>query len=209
MLQVRLYQPALTALLLEFREDQMTRTCPPAFRRFLTAIASDKAVCALIPPTEEMNQFLTNLCNANDITRLPHQFMPTLQLKVPVLYNLLTQVEFNESIRQIIKALVVKSNAPFEGRQIHQLPLPTDDGDFFPSLSKICDRGVYVLDSKKSMSKDCAKDEDSSKRHKTLTPGLFILNCPCGVCYGFSVMENHESANMPFTILRTRFATRK
>ena len=41
--------------------------------------------------------------------------------------------------------------------------------------------------------------------HKSLTPGLFTLSCPHGICYGFEVMENAESPNIPFTILKTRF----
>ena len=29
--------------------------------------------------------------------------------------------------------------------------------------------------------------------------------CLLGICYGFEIMRDHESPDIPFTILRTRF----
>ncbi|XP_063419439.1 uncharacterized protein LOC134702470 [Mytilus trossulus] len=44
-----------------------------------------------------------------------------------------------------------------------------------------------------------------SKGHPSLLPGVFTLFCPHGICYGFQVMKCHESPDVPFTLLRTRF----
>ncbi|KAG5263916.1 hypothetical protein AALO_G00270060 [Alosa alosa] len=42
-------------------------------------------------------------------------------------------------------------------------------------------------------------------RHPSLIPGIFTLFCKHGVCLGFSIMEQVESVNVPFSILRSRF----
>ncbi len=39
-----------------------------------------------------------------------------------------------------------------------------------------------------------------------LTPGIFTIFCPHGVCYGFEVMVTHESPHHPFQIFRSCFA---
>lgn len=36
---------------------------------------------------------------------------------------------------------------------------------------------------------------------------IFLGFSISGVCYGFEVMSNSESPNVPFTILRTRFSS--
>jgi len=41
--------------------------------------------------------------------------------------------------------------------------------------------------------------------HPTLAAGILTAFCEHGICLGFSLMRNHESPNMPFTILLTRF----
>jgi len=38
-----------------------------------------------------------------------------------------------------------------------------------------------------------------------LTPGIFTLFCSHGVCYGFQILEQHESPRHPFKLLLTRF----
>ena len=39
------------------------------------------------------------------------------------------------------------------------------------------------------------------------TPGIFIVYCRHGVCYGFEVMRRCESPKVPFNIFTTRFHT--
>ncbi|KAH3872602.1 hypothetical protein DPMN_035821 [Dreissena polymorpha] len=36
---------------------------------------------------------------------------------------------------------------------------------------------------------------------------LFTISCVHGICYGFQIMDDVESPNIPFTIMRTRFNT--
>jgi len=95
-----------------------------------------------------------------------------------------------------------------ESKPEHQLrPDSTSSGDsygVFPSLPVIRERGCYTMDTKtKTDYKDpCRK---LGKGHKTLLPGIFLVHCQHGVCYGFHVMDTHESPDTPFTIISTRF----
>lgn len=178
-IQMKLYQPAIVPLLQSFADTGHVYQCPPAFQRFLTALASDKAVCAIIPPTDEIKTMLEEICDGVDLDQNPH-YMQQLQLHIPCVYDLLAKVQLTQTIKTVLLSMVKKANQPFQDRQEHKLPPPDSDNDYYPRLPKRCARGSYVLDSQKSVSKDCAKDEVTSKRHKTLTPGLFVLSCPCG-----------------------------
>lgn len=232
--QVELYQPALLPLLEAFGNTGHQNQPPQVFKRFLIALSSDKAVCALIPPTAQSKSLINRICECPDIYSNPSQYLRPLQIYVPCLFDLLSNVPPSPEIIMVLRALLDKAFQPFKHASPHLLPEPTPDDDFFPNMTKKCNRGTYVLDSKKPLSKDCLKDANRTQRHKSLSPGLFILNCPCGnhvyttqiesidmsmvmidvhsaicitgVCCGFSVMRDHESPNVPFTIMRTRYA---
>ncbi|XP_067949054.1 uncharacterized protein [Watersipora subatra] len=79
-------------------------------------------------------------------------------------------------------------------------PQHKDREGSFPDLPKLTVRGTYVLDGKRESI--CSK---IGKRQKNLLPGVFLVHCPHAVCYGFEIMDNHESPNTPFTAIRTRF----
>ena len=63
---------------------------------------------------------------------------------------------------------------------------------------------MYEADKKASADKNeqCRKE---SWGHPTLSPGIFTLYCSHGTCYGFSILENHQSLQRPFEILKTQF----
>ncbi len=42
--------------------------------------------------------------------------------------------------------------------------------------------------------------------HPTVSPGIFMIYCPHGVCYGFEVLRECESPRHPFLIFKTRFS---
>ena len=47
----------------------------------------------------------------------------------------------------------------------------------------------------------------ASYGHPTLTPGIFTVYCPHGICFGFEVMQRCESPRVPFKIFTSRFST--
>jgi hypothetical protein len=82
--------------------------------------------------------------------------------------------------------LINLSLAPFTGK-IHQLPLSSTESEtgYFPCLPVLCDRGRYVADAKLASCEDTlsCKKTHSRSSHKSLTPGLFIMNCQHGKHY--------------------------
>eukprot|EP00117_Sycon_ciliatum_P039971 scpid25894/ scgid5378/ len=73
-----------------------------------------------------------------------------------------------------------------------------------------CSASTYGIDKQRSP-RSCSAHVDSCNKHysghPTLTPGVFTLYCPHGICYGFEVMTHHESPKIPFNIFLTRFRT--
>ena len=72
---------------------------------------------------------------------------------------------------------------------------------FFPNLPFLsghaADKSLKTHDSD-----SCRK---ASYGHPSLSPGIFTIFCPYGICYGFKVMWSCESPKHPFSIFRQRF----
>jgi hypothetical protein len=45
--------------------------------------------------------------------------------------------------------------------------------------------------------------------HARLTPGVFLVHCPHGVCLGYRLMERHEGPSMAFELLLSRLTKGK
>ena len=75
---------------------------------------------------------------------------------------------------------------------------------FFPNLPQVRGKGIYQADHHK-----ISDDQDACRKysysHPTLTPEILTLFCRHGICYGFQVMESHESPRHPFEIFLCRF----
>ncbi|CAB4029387.1 Hypothetical predicted protein [Paramuricea clavata] len=207
--------PGLKILFDSLEEGGFTSGCPDSCKRFLAALASDKPVCAIVPPNEEVLDLLTRISDGVNPKDNPATDLKLLHEQVPLLFNILKICgEIPPSIRPVVKELTCKAVSPFEyenGQQRlpHNLPPPQENNasnGYLPCLPELVQRGNYVLDSKKTKQGDCAKlARAKHKKHGTLIPGIFCLLCPHGICYGFEIMRDHESPNIPFTILRTRF----
>ncbi len=68
--------------------------------------------------------------------------------------------------------------------------------------------GNYAASRRAMKSQPCRPGFECSKiarGHPTLTPGIFTVFCPHGICYGFQAMKQHESPAVPFSIFKTRF----
>ena len=101
---------------------------------------------------------------------------------------------------------MVAPNSMPEPSSCHYLPPQEDSLSFFPNLPALVGRGNYAIDhlNIKSTSDECHKYPDS---HPVLTPGIFTIYCQHGICYGFQVMDSHESPCYPFKIFRSRFTS--
>ncbi|KAI8487262.1 hypothetical protein Bbelb_350600 [Branchiostoma belcheri] len=78
--------------------------------------------------------------------------------------------------------------------------------DFKEVMRRFRRRHQYAEDeARKPRDRDGCRKE--SYGQPTLTPGLFTIFCPHGVCYGFEAMRSCESPHHPFQIFRTRFQT--
>ena len=123
----------------------------------------------------------------------------------------------SEVIREIVRAIEV----PFLGRDpaldprqpryaepCIEIEKPLEK--FCPHL-KICQgKGRYVADNSRLAPGEAERilcKKYISKRHPTLSPGVFTVLCEHGFCHGFTLMDKNESPRTPFDILTTRFPT--
>ena len=84
------------------------------------------------------------------------------------------------------------------------LPVQENFLSFFPSLPVQTGPMRYAAD--KLLSKcEPNKCRKYAGCHPVLSPGIFTVFCPHGICYGFEVMATHESPCHFFQIFRSRF----
>jgi hypothetical protein len=176
---------------------------PQGLRMFLLELSSSSSVCAWIPPSGRSVLVLDKIINGMAI-RGDALDMKMLQEDMPIIFRLITDVPIDADIIEILKRLKQVSQQPF--KQHTQMPLECSteknmDVAYFPSLPVVRRRGIYTID-RKQKPDGCRKN---SSRHPTLLPGIFTLFCQHGICYGFQVMRNNESPEVPFTLLMTRF----
>ena len=97
--------------------------------------------------------------------------------------------------------------APFSRPSSFPHLTPENKLSFFPNLPKIRGTHCYSADQRSKGLEDIDACRKYSWNHPTLTPGIFTIYCPHGVCCGFEVMEQHESPRHPFEIFLSRFET--
>ena len=83
-------------------------------------------------------------------------------------------------------------------------PPTADDLSFFPKLPLRSGKGHYTAD-KAVKTYDNDSCRKASYGHPSLSPGIFTVFCPHGICYGFEVMQSSESPRHPLNIFRHRF----
>ena len=106
-------------------------------------------------------------------------------------------------IGDIIKHMIAPNSMP-QPSSSHYLPPQEDSLNFFPNLLALVGKGNYATDhcTAKCTSDECHKYPGF---HPVLTPGIFTVYCPHGICYGFQVMDSHESPRYSFKIFHSRF----
>ena len=154
-------------------------------------------MCALIPPDHDVINLVTKLSQGHDPRSRYSTDMKLLHDRVPVLFDLFSQLsDFECELWPIFTALHEKVMAPFtevngQARVPHSLPKCEGEDvlAFFPTLPQIVDRGCYVLDNKQKNQghSACSKKTCRVLQH-SLVPGLFLLMCPHGM-YIFSILS--------------------
>ena len=110
-------------------------------------------------------------------------------------------------MRALFADILLKIDATFSGDTnpaTHYLPIQPSPWSFFPALPLVRGAGNYDAD-KKSPPSDADSCRKASYGHPHLTPGIFTIYCPHGVCYGFEIMTRCESPRHPFNIFMSRF----
>jgi hypothetical protein len=64
---------------------------PSGVKRLLLALASDKSVCSIIPPTPDVTNLLLSMSNGFDPFTNPSVDLKLLQDHVPLIFNLLVE----------------------------------------------------------------------------------------------------------------------
>jgi len=163
--------------------DSARKLAPKEVRPFLLSLAKPSPVCALLPPSEEM-QLLLQQMKVSDIKQLPSS-LQSLQLLSPVLFDLVKNLKFQggslpPSLNDLLTKLGIKSCAPFSNNAVRTEPIESDSFiesvSFWPHLPRVRGRGTYSID-KKHDKQSCRK---MGTRHKSLLPGTVTLHCQHG-----------------------------
>ena len=163
--------------------------------------------------SEETIEVIRLIASGTDIRNVTyHQELKLLQDTTPILASLLLKLSFSEAIPDDVCTLICQlcdlALAPFQPRsQTFPPPPANSELTYFPNLPMV--RGVPAYSADMASHRQKQEEQDAcrkySSNHPTLTPGIFTIYCPHGVCCGFEVMKTHESPKHPFEIFLTRF----
>ncbi len=144
-----------------------------------------------------------------------HRSLAVLQEYAPLLASFLSACRkgpggvIPDNVLSVIDHILLTVHAPFTRpaplAQSYPPPNPSSPLSFFPHLPQLHGYGVYEAD-KARPTKDDDMCQKRSYGHPTLSPGIFTIYCPHGVCYGFEVLRECESPRHPFQIFKTRFS---
>ncbi|XP_041958817.1 uncharacterized protein LOC121718060 isoform X2 [Alosa sapidissima] len=177
--------------------------CPDNLKGLIRALSKNSPACGLLHPSAELQGFLERIATGYPV-RHSVDDMLYLQQQVPVLFQMLKDTEDNHVptlLGSLLLDLFSKAEAPFLGEELVDDSPVEASLSFFPSLPVIRQRGHYLADSKQSKPA-CHKNASG---HPSLLPGVFLIHCEHGICYGFQMMVKHESPDTPFTVLKPRF----
>lgn len=175
--------PLLKFLKLGMNTSLPTLCCPSEWSKFIGALASSSAVCALVHPRDEVFTLLMKIATDPSLTANPTS-MQMLQEEVPILFELLSNVSNfpRKCLIPLIEMLIEKASAPFSDEA--NIPEITSDNKseleelaYFPSLPKVRGRGMFNADYHQRKGVKCTKQ---SSGHPSLLPGIFTLFCPHG-----------------------------
>ena len=190
--------------------------CPNEYRVFLSEIARNSPACGLLQPAriyfEEVIAILKKIAESKlDIcdSRNSHQ-LHILQTNAPVIADFLCVCpmisdKLPDEICGIILHIISKQenaySIPSNPVTSYAAASPTQTS-FFPAWPKVRGAAKYAADSN-STPHDLDSCRKTSYGHPSLTPGIFTVYCPHGVCYRYEIMHRCESPRHPFEIFTT------
>lgn len=167
--------------------ESAKKLAPKDVRTFILSLARPSPVCAVLPPSEDMERVLDQMM-ATDVKQEP-QLLESLQTLSPVLFDLVKNVNFRDgslppAFNDLIKDMWKMSCAPFwhddggsaEQVQIDEVDSFLEDISVWPHLPKVRNRGAYAMD-RTPERQSCRKQ---GKSHKSLLPGTVTLHCQHG-----------------------------
>ena len=204
-------------LIYRITSESDSKRCSDPYCEFLSEISRNTPACGLLQFGEKgeiikpiLRQIVSNSIDIFDSANFEQ--LSTLQACIPILTAFIAKCpkiegKLPEDVCDVIRCIVATVDATFEAAinpfPCYQATISTSNTSFFPSLPIVRGKGSYKMGSNSpTQDDDCRK---ASYGHPTLTPGIFTVYCPHGVCYGFEVMRRCESPKVPFDIFTLRF----
>ncbi len=150
---------------------------------FFKCIASNSPVCSYVPPTSTLG-YIADRLFAGLIIRKDPETMSEIQNCAPVIYGLLNCFPASPlpDVWIVFFRELIDRSKYITQFQPHVLEAEdntnTNDMGYFPSWRKLCTRGNYAMDKRKSDTRDeCSK---AYRGHPNLLPGIFTVYCQHG-----------------------------
>ena len=211
--------PSLAAFIKSLRKEHDKKS-PPQYRQFFSELARCSPACGIFQTRENqqvfeiMQQFLSAQINIFDSAS--HADLATLQEYVPILVKFLHATTNggikspSDIVGELVTHILDVCRAPYSEPPpppASYLPPAESQLSFFPQLPLRIGKGKYAADDHMWKNKHSDSCRKLSYGHPSLSPGIFTIFCPHGICYGFEVMQSCESPRHPFEIFRRRFHT--
>ncbi|KAH3862488.1 hypothetical protein DPMN_025455 [Dreissena polymorpha] len=190
-------------------------TVPHHYRIILAELGKNTPVCGIMQcgGNERCLDILTQISETGDniLDSVNIDKLSIIQQQVPVIAAFLAgcSEKLPDHSRQLLHELLSMLKQTFDAPtapKSNYAELTESPCDVFPSLPTVHGSGRYEAD-RKANHDNSDQYRKESWGHPTLSPGIFTMYCPHSTCYGFSILENHESPQNPFEILKTRFET--
>ena len=135
--------------------------------------------CGLLHPDSEVLHVVDAVLEGASVTNSPEQ-LKILFDKIPVLFNLIKELEGNElpeEVKNLLKPIKAKALAPFANAvNMNTQSFDEEQGDMlscFPNMPRYRNRPVFAADLQRS-ERTCKK---RAGRQPSLLPGIFTLFC--------------------------------
>ena len=212
---------SLVTLVQRLSSQSGTYTCPEPYREFLSELSRNSPACGLLQlgdnteAVDSLRAVIQQSINVQDTSS--HRQLSALQTHAPIIAEFVcrcpktSEAKLPGDVCSVMEHVLERVQRTY----LHPLPPPSsypptnDDDDhwsFFPNLPLVRGKGNYAADTTTTQS-DGDACRKASYGHPTLTPGIFTIYCPHGICYGFQAMKHCESPRHPFEIFTNRFRT--
>ena len=208
---------SLVDLIVSLQRDRDLLTAQTPYSELFAELARYSPTCGIFQycGNHKVLEVLASITfgHLNIFDSANHTALDLLQEYLPILIEFLNACHriSGYELPQLVKSLTADITQHMLAPPIIQLPstdhyLPIQENplSYFPSLPLLTGNANYVSDktAAKRASDECRK---YASHHPNLTPGIFTIFCSHGLCYGYQVMDSHESPRHPFEIFRSRF----